>query len=101
MNDELPPDPTGLRIEDGPWAVLAALASGDPVALERAKAEQREQFKAQFGCYPEAAVAICPECEDDKCPVWLSLLPRLKSDDDEVAWAARYELGERCTGNGA
>lgn len=95
MNDEpvLPPDPTGLRIGDGPWAVLAALAAGDPVKLAEARAAQREHFRAVFGCYPEDAVEVCPECGEGKCPIWRGMLPLLKDPDDGVAMAARERLG--------
>lgn len=90
---KLPPDPTGLRIGDGPWSVLAALASGDPVKLEAAKAAQREHFKAQLGCYPEDTVQVCPECGVEDCVIWRNMRPLLDDADDRVSMEARNRLG--------
>lgn len=96
-NVMLPPDPTGLRIGDGPWAALAALASGDPVKLAEAKTAQREYFRSQFGCYPEDAVEICPECESEACPIWRGMLPLLKDRDEAVSTEARHRLRDEHT----
>lgn len=89
MNDPaLPPDPTRLRIGDGPMSVLATLATGDPTKIAQAQAAQREWFGREFGCYPEDAVEVCPECSDEHCPIWLpmcgDLLAEWRSDGDAI-----------------
>jgi hypothetical protein len=94
----LPPDPS-VRIGDGPWGVLAALASGDPEALRMSQQAQREHFKVQFGCYPEEMTPVCPECMEpsDRCPIWRGMLPLLNDPDEVVSMAARNRLADEHT----
>lgn len=94
----LPPDP-GPRIADGPWGVLAALASGSDADIQAAVAAQREAFREQFGCYPEQMTQVCPECPEDldadqaaRCPIWRGMLPLLEDRDEAVSTAARLRL---------
>jgi hypothetical protein len=76
----LPPDPTRMRIGDGPMGVLAALATGDPARIAQAQAAQREWFKQVHGCHLEDAVEVCPECTDEHCPIWLPMRADLRAE---------------------
>ena len=85
--------PPKVRLDKGASEVLRALASGDPAAVAEAVGFQRGTFHAAVGCFPEEMTEVCPECSDERCPLWLPTRAQIAHADDRVAMPARVALG--------
>lgn len=83
-----------MKFEEGPIEMLAALASGDPERIAFAKVAQAELFKERHGFYLHEMVEVCPECQEEQCPIWAPLRAKIADhwDDREGSDAAREQL---------
>ena len=77
-----------MKFSDQAVEMLAALGSGDPERIERAKEGSRAAFWAALGTDP---VEVCPECQEERCPIWLPLREAIAGVDDDESLRAALE----------